>query len=57
MSYKLTFDKFEVADFKYDNSSLKKTISQKYPNKAFFVSNLNIFILSQNFAIRQIRGR
>ena len=57
MSYKLTFDKFEVADFKYDNSFLKKTISQKYPNKAFLVSNLNIFILSQNFAIRQIRGR
>ena len=30
-------DKFEGADFKYDNSFLKKILAQKYPNKAFFV--------------------
>ena len=31
-------------------------MAQKYPNKAFLIPNLGIFILSQNFAVRQIRG-
>ena len=30
-------------------------LAQKYPNKAFLVSNLGIFIISQNFAMRQVR--
>ena len=61
----LQIDKFEDADFKYDNS-IFKTLAQKYRNKAFlvknaqirhfFVPNLGIFVSSQNFAIRQIQG-
>ena len=57
----LQSDKFEDADFKYDNS-IFKILAQKYPNKAFFdqkysnkaffVPNLKIFVSSQNFAIR-----
>ena len=31
-------------------------LAQKYPNKAFLVPNLAIFIFSRNFAIRQSRG-
>ena len=42
MSLQLIFDKFEGA--------------QKYPNKAFLVPNLGIFVFCQNFAIRQVRG-
>ena len=34
----LIFDKFEGADFKYDNS-IFKILAQKYPNKAFLVKN------------------
>ena len=34
-----------------------KILAQKYPNNSFLVPNLGIFALSQNFAIRQIRGR
>ena len=49
------FDKFEGADFKYDNSILK-TLTQKYPDKAFLVPNLGIFIFSPILAFRQIRG-
>ena len=37
----LQLEKFEGADFKYDNSILK-IISQKYPNKAFLVKNTQI---------------
>ena len=32
-------------------------LAQKYPNKTFLVPNLGISVFSQNFAIRQIRGR
>ena len=48
-------DKFEVANFKYDNRFLK-ILALKYPYKGFLVPNLGIFIFSQNFAIRQIQG-
>ena len=41
------------ADFKYDNNFFK-IIAQKYLNKAFLVPDLDIFVFSQNFAIRQI---
>ena len=51
----LQLDKSEGADFKYDNSFFK-ILSQKYPHEAFLVQNLGIFIISQNFTIRQIRG-
>ena len=39
------------------NSSQKNTqiLGRKYPNKAFFVPNVGIFVSSQDFAIRQIR--
>ena len=55
MSQRLMFDKFERANFKYDNSFLK-ILAQKYPNEAFLVTNLAIFIISRNFAIRPIGG-
>ena len=48
-------DKFEVADFKYDNSFFK-ILAQKYPTEAFWVPHLGIFVFPQIFAIRQIRG-
>ena len=43
---------------KFTGDNLNMTIdfqnsSLKYPNKAFFVSNLSIFVLLQNFAIRK----
>ena len=38
----LQIDKFEDADFKYDNS-IFKILSQKYPNKAFLVKNTQIW--------------
>ena len=41
----LQIDKFEGADFRYDNSFLK-ILAQKYQNKAFLVPNLAIFIIS-----------
>ena len=41
----LQLDKFEEADFKYDNSFFKFP-AQRYPNKVFLVPNLRIF----NFA-------
>ena len=51
-------DKFEDADFKYDNSIFKfqKYYSQKYQIKTFLVTNLGIFVSSRNFDIRQTRG-
>ena len=45
----LQMDKFESADFKYDNSFLK-ILAQKHPNKAFLIPDLGIFIFSRNFA-------
>ena len=45
----LQMDKFESADFKYDNSFLK-ILAPKHPNKAFLVPDLGIFIFSRNFA-------
>ena len=49
----MQIDKFEGADFKYDNSYLK-ILARKYTNKAFLVPNLGIFIFWWNFVIRQI---
>ena len=52
----LQIDKFEGADFRYDNSFLK-ILAQKYQNKAFLVPNLAIFIISWNVVIRdQVEG-
>ena len=51
----LPTDKFEGADFKYDNSFFQIP-TQKHQNKASFVPNLRIFIFAPNFATRQIRG-
>ena len=45
----LQMDKFESADFKYDNSFLKILVP-KHPNKAFLIPDLGIFIFSRNFA-------
>ena len=42
------------AYFKYD-SSLCKVPDQKYPNNAFLIPNLRIFIFVPKFAISQIR--
>ena len=39
----LHLNKFEGADFKYDNSFLK-FYPKKYPNQAFLVPNLGIFV-------------
>ena len=51
----LELDKFEGADFKYANSFFLILVKQ-YPNKIFLVPNLRIFVFSQNFQHRQIRG-
>ena len=51
----LQLEKFDGDDLKFDNSFFK-VLAQKYPNQAFLVPNLGIFVFSQNFAIRQIRG-
>ena len=52
-SENLQIGKFEGADFKSDNSVFKM-YAQKYPNNAFLVTNLRIFIFALNFATRQI---
>ena len=51
----LQFDKFEGADFKYGNIYFQ-SLPQKYPNKAFLVANLGIFVFSEKFGIRQMLG-
>ena len=33
-----------------------KILAQKYPNKAYLVPNLGIFVFSQNLELRQIQG-
>ena len=47
------FDQFEGTDFKYENNFLK-VLAQIYPNKAFLVTNLDIFTFTRNFVIRQL---
>ena len=50
--------KCEVAHFKYGNSFFQ-SLAQKYPNNAFLVPNLLIFVFLfflQNFAVRPSRG-
>ena len=46
-------DKIEGADFKYDN--IFSNSSKKYANRTFLVTNVGIFIIKWDFAIRQIR--
>ena len=43
---RLLLNKFEGADFKYDNSFLK-ILAQKSPNKAFSVPNLGILLFHE----------
>ena len=50
----LQSDKFENADFKYDNSFFK-ILAQKYPNKVFLVPNLGIVVFSQKLAVTLIQ--
>ena len=33
-----------------------KILAQKYPNKAFLIQDLVVFVFSRNFAVKQIRG-
>ena len=59
----LQIDKFDGPDFKYENIVFK-LLSQKYPNKTFFVqiypnkaflfTNLGNFVFPPNFAVRLI---
>ena len=44
--------KFEGADFKYDKYYFEIS-AHKYPDKAFLVPYLDIFIFSRNISIRQ----
>ena len=53
MSQRLILDKFEGADFKYDDSFLKIP-AQKYTNKAFLFPNLGIFVFPGYFTFKQI---
>ena len=48
----LQLGKFESADLKYDNFFFE-ILLQKYLFKTFWVRNLGIFLISQNFAVRQ----
>ena len=50
----LKLDKFEGADFKYQN--FFQIPVQKYPSKAFLVISLRIFIFARNFAFRKFEG-
>ena len=45
----LQLGKFEGVDLKYGNSFFQ-IAAHKYPNKAFLVRNLRIFIFAPNFA-------
>ena len=51
----LLLGKSEGADLKYGNSFFKIPV-QKYPNQAFLVSNLRIYIFAPNFATRQFEN-
>ena len=51
-SKNLQISKFGGADFKYDKYCFQIS-AQKYPDKAFLVPYLGIFIFSRNFSIRQ----
>ena len=50
----MQIDKFEGADFKYDNSVFK-ILAHNYQNRAFLVPNLGIFIISQ-FQLHKFKG-
>ena len=47
----LQLDKFEGADLRY-GCSFFEILAQKHLIKAFFVQNLDIFLISRNFALR-----
>ena len=47
----LQVEKFKGADF---IQWFFEILVQKYPNKAFFVPTLGIFVSSQSFAVRHI---
>ena len=49
----LQIEKFEAADFKYDNSF--KILAQKYPNKALLVQNLGIFYFAKFYKYTNLR--
>ena len=51
----LQFDKFEVADFKYGNNYFQ-SLPQKYPNKAFFVANLGVFVFWKSLELDKFEG-
>ena len=61
----LQLEKFEGADFKYDNS-IFKILAQKYPNKTFSVKNIQIrhfwsqtlafLLLHEHFQINKFEG-
>ena len=51
----LQLDKFEGADFKYDNSFFK-ILAQKYPHETFLVLILGILIISRNLQLDKFEG-
>ena len=51
----LHLDKLEAVDFKYDNNFFEIP-AQKYTNKAFLVSNLGVFTLSQYLKFDKSHG-
>ena len=50
----MELDKFEDADIKNKTLLFSNFSQKKYPNHAFLVPNLGIFVFPQNFVIRQI---
>ena len=50
----MQIDKFEGADFKYDNSF--NIPSEKYANQTFSILNLKIFILHQTLQLGKFEG-
>ena len=51
----LQLHKFEGVDFQYDNSFFK-ILPQKYPNKAFLVPNLGIFVCRKILQLDKFEG-
>ena len=59
-SQKLQLNEFDGADFKYVSSCFNFKFlvipARKFPNQAYLVPNLGIFIFSRKLGIRKIRG-
>ena len=51
----LQLDKFEGADFKYDNIFFQIP-AQKYPNHTFLIPNLDSFIFLSNLQLEKFEG-